>query len=75
MQFAPALLVNRLLKVLEAGPAMEAALGYRYTMLLAVALVLKTGLDNQFYHHTSVMSLQVAREGTHRQAGRQAGRG
>jgi hypothetical protein len=55
--------VNRLLRVLEAGSGMDVTMGYRYSLLLALSLVAKTTLDNQFYHHTAVMSLQVRHEG------------
>ena len=34
-------------------------MGYKLVCVLTATLVLKTGLENQYYHHLSLMGLQV----------------
>lgn len=34
-------------------------MGYKLVGVLTATLVLKTGLENQYYHHLSLMGLQV----------------
>lgn len=38
---------------------LDVALGYKMVGALTATLVLKTGLENQYYHHLSLMGLQV----------------
>lgn len=59
LQFAPPILVRRLLVVLEAGVGMNTGMGYQLTWMLIASLVVKTGLENQFFHYSSRMSMQL----------------
>ena len=59
VQFAPPILINRMLRVLEAGAGLDVRRGYQLTLTLAATLIVKSALDNQFYHHTSIMGTQV----------------
>ena len=38
-------------------------MGYKMVGALTATLVLKTGLENQYYHHLSLMGLQVRADG------------
>lgn len=59
LQFAPPILVRRLLLVLEAGVGMNVAMGYQLTWMLVMSLVIKTALENQFFHYSTRMSMQL----------------
>ncbi|TFJ81540.1 hypothetical protein NSK_006792 [Nannochloropsis salina CCMP1776] len=63
VQFLPPLLIARLLRLLEAGAGLDVRSGYRLVLCLAVTLIAKTGVENQYYHHLSVMGLQASTVG------------
>ncbi|EKU21724.1 multidrug-resistance like protein isoform q, partial [Nannochloropsis gaditana CCMP526] len=59
VQFLPPLLIARLLRLLEAGGGLDVRSGYKLVLCLAMTLIAKTGVENQYYHHLSVMGLQI----------------